>query len=716
MIRPPALLLILILAAHSAAHSAEIPFIDLAGETGRQVVVDREPGQYLGHPTTCLLDDGMTVLCVYPKGHGGGAIVYKRSRDGGKTWSERLPTPASWATSQEVPTLFRTTDAAGKKRILMFSGLYPIRMAVSEDEGETWGELAPIGEFGGIVAMGTMLELNTGPGHYLALFHDDGRFIAKDSKRAKPAVVTLFSTRSTDGGLTWHAPERIFASADIHLCEPGALRSPDGKQIAVLLRENARNKNSFVIFSGDEGKSWTAPRELPVTLTGDRHTAQYLPDGRLFISFRGRTSYYRPETLRNMPTEGDWAAWVGRYRDIVNNHPGEYVVRIADNTKGWDTAYPGVELLRDASILTTTYGHWQEGEPPYILSVRLKGSELDARAAAAPTVELSDDGMAAVDTLHAANASKIWDAAGHDASTDLIRFGDAFYCTFREGSSHVNRDDGKIRVLRSGDGDAWESSDLLEREGIDLRDPKLSATPDGRLMLSIGGADYDGEQLLGRQALVAFANPGERFGELIEASIDARIATANDWLWRVTWDGDETGYGVVSQPRDPTHNAAHLVATRNGTDYELVRTFDLPAKPSEATIRFAEDGHMIVVIRNDDGDQMGRLGVSAPPFTDWHWKVMEHRLGGPNFIALPDATWWLSTRRYTGPPRTIVGLLDPDLAAFEPQIRLPSGGDTGYPGMLVHDGKLWISYDSTHEGESNKTAIYLSTLQLPEKE
>jgi len=68
----------------------EIPLIDLAGERDRQVVVDREAGQYLGHPTTVLLEDGRTLLCVYPKGHGRGAIVMKRSPDGGLTWSERL--------------------------------------------------------------------------------------------------------------------------------------------------------------------------------------------------------------------------------------------------------------------------------------------------------------------------------------------------------------------------------------------------------------------------------------------------------------------------------------------------------------------------------------------------------------------------------------------------------------------------------------------------
>lgn len=135
--------------------------IDLNDDEHRQVVVDREAEQYLGHPTTCLLEDGKTMLCVYPKGHGRGAIVYKRSTDGGLTWSERLPTPANWSTSLEVPTLHRVVDAEGKRRIIMWSGLYPARLAVSEDDGATWGPLEPVGDWGGIVTMGFVEPLKT---------------------------------------------------------------------------------------------------------------------------------------------------------------------------------------------------------------------------------------------------------------------------------------------------------------------------------------------------------------------------------------------------------------------------------------------------------------------------------------------------------------------------------------------------------------------------
>ena len=351
-----------------ARRDFSIPLVDLAAETHRQTVVDREVGQYLGHPTTALLDDGQTMIIVYPKGHGRGAVVMKKSYDGGKTWSERLDVPDNWSTSQEVPTLYRTVDAHGQKRILMFSGLYPIRMAYSEDEGETWSPLKPIGDYGGIVAMADVARLRDG--RYMAFFHDDGRFLRNGGQQTN--VFEVYAAYSDDGGLSWGGPEVVTTHPQAHLCEPGIVRSPDGRQLCMLLRENSRQFNAMIIFSDDEGRSWSDPRQLPGALTGDRHQAIYAPDGRLVISFR--------DMAHDTPTWGDWVGWVGSYDDLVNGNEGQYRVRFMDNLKDADCAYPALELLLDGTIVTTTYGHWSEGEAPYVASVHFTMQEIDTKA------------------------------------------------------------------------------------------------------------------------------------------------------------------------------------------------------------------------------------------------------------------------------------------------------------------------------------------------
>ena len=383
-----------VLPASNPLNALAIPVVDLSHDTTRQTIVDRESGQYLGHVSTVLLEDGKTIIAVYPKGHGRGAIVMKRSTDAGLTWSDRLPVPDSWATSKEVPTIHRVIDADGTKRLILWSGLYPARLAVSEDDGLSWSELTPAGEWGGIVVMG-FVEPLAEPGHYLAMFHDDGRFFTSQNTQQKPVVFNLYQTISTDGGLTWSPPKSIWHGSDIHLCEPGLIRSPDGRELAVLLRENSGNKRSHIIFSTDEAKTWSDPVELPLALTGDRHTLKYAADGRIVCTFRDNTrpknagSFNRNANIDELgldgasPTEGDWVAWVGTYDDLKHQRPGQYRLRLGDNRKGWDTTYPGLEVLPDGTIVATSYGTWTEGEQPYILSTRFTLELTDRYAATA---------------------------------------------------------------------------------------------------------------------------------------------------------------------------------------------------------------------------------------------------------------------------------------------------------------------------------------------
>ena len=446
-------------------HGYTIPLIDLAGQKDRQVIVDREAGQYLGHVTTVLLEDHKTMIAVYPKGHGRGAIVMKRSTDAGVTWSKRLPTPKSWATSKEVPTLHRVVDAKGVKRLIMFSGLYPARLAVSEDDGKTWSELKPLGDWGGIVVMGEVIALKP-RGHYMAMFHDDGRFFTKNGKRYSPRKMIVYKTFSTDGGLTWSFPAKVFERSDIGLCEPGIVRSPDGKQIAVIFRENYRVRNSHMILSNDEGKTWTDPVELPGAMTADRHTLRYAPDGRLVWTGR--------DTCLDSPTKGDWVAWVGTYEDIVKGRQGQYRIRLMDNHKGRDCAYPGLEVLPDDTLVATTYGHWTPGEQPYIVSVRFTLTEIDEIARRKPTL---------TDVFREGVEHDGYPRIRIPAGCVTVKGTVLAFAEGRQGGDHSEND---IIMKRSGNGgETWSGVQVVDQRGkMCLNNPLPVVLRDtGRILL-----------------------------------------------------------------------------------------------------------------------------------------------------------------------------------------------------------------------------------------
>jgi lysophospholipase L1-like esterase len=330
-----------------------LKLVDWSMDRRKQTTVDQEEGQYLGHVSSTLLSDGQTILIAYPKGHGKGPIVLKKSTDGGKSWSERLPTPTNWSSSLETPTLHRVKG----KTLILWSGLYPARISRSEDDGATWTPLEQVGNWGGIVVMG--FTENTRDGRMIAQFHDDGRFFTPDGK-ASP-IFSLYQVQSADDGKTWSQPRAIYASSEVNLCEPGLIRSDDGRQMAVLLRENKRVKQSHVMFSNDEGQTWSEPRELDKALTGDRHTLRRLPDGRIICVFRD---------MSEGPWKGDFVMWVGRYEDLVMSRPGQIRIRLLDNVDSWDCGYPGLEVLPDGTAVAITYGKWEKDKPNFIKSVR----------------------------------------------------------------------------------------------------------------------------------------------------------------------------------------------------------------------------------------------------------------------------------------------------------------------------------------------------------
>ena len=296
---------------------------------------------------------------------------------------------------------------------------------------------------------------------------------------------------------------------------------------------------------------------------------------------------------------------------------------------------------------------------------------------------------------------KIWDRAPHAAFTDLVMFQGRWLCTFREAESHAILPS-TVRILASETGDRWESIACVAEPNVDLRDPKLSAMPDGRLLLVTGASTFTPEgRYLTRSPRVAFSPDG------ITWTAPEKVLAEDHWLWRVTWH-DGVGYAVSKLGDGADPRRGFLYRTTDGRNWSWVTEFFLPGKSwtaSETTLRVMPDGEMIGLIRPC------WIGTSRPPYTDWKFTQIDAQLGGPNFIQAPDGTLWASSRHRHKSDNPVTVLARMTATSYEPVLTLPSGGDCSYPGMVWRDGILWMSYYSSHEG---RASIYLAHISLEE--
>lgn len=311
---------------------------------------------------------------------------------------------------------------------------------------------------------------------------------------------------------------------------------------------------------------------------------------------------------------------------------------------------------------------------------------------------------------HVVAVERIWDRAAHNAFTDLIEFNGALYCAFREGSGHIPGQNGVIRVIRSADRMNWESIALLAEPHVDLRDPKLSVTNEGRLMLNMGASYYHGSDRRGIESRVAFADAeGNRFDAPRKAILPEAMLTGFDWLWRVTWH-DGSAWGCVQQVPTGADRALQLVRSEDGVVYEHVATLEVK-NPTETTLRFLADETMVAMIRRTGTAADGWIGYARPPYTEWRFEPSNERFGGPNLIQLPNGDWLAGSRGNKQPATTDLWWLDLETGKFHDLLTLPSGGDTSYPGFVIDEpqNRLFVSYYSGHQGQP---AIYLATLRI----
>lgn len=350
---------------------ARMPVVDLSGDTFRQTVVAAgTPEVYQGHPTTVLMPNGKTLFAVWCVNHGGRAGPMARSDDGGKTWTRLDATlPPGFTKHENCPSIYRMSDPQGRERLWVFSawigrfGL-PMPSIMSEDGGRRWKEMPPLGEkFRCVMTFSSLVRLKDGS--HLGLFH-------RGPEGKDRAPLEVLQTITKDGGFTWTDPRVVARVPDKNPCEPFVFRSPDGSELCVLMRENTHRGCSLVMFSRDEGATWSEPKDTAWALTGDRHNGVRTKDGRMVIAFRDQAPL--------SPVKGHFVAWVGTYDDIKQGKPGQYRIKLLHGHKLYDLGYPGMELLPDETIVATTYlKYWNDDRKHSVVSTRFTLAETDAR-------------------------------------------------------------------------------------------------------------------------------------------------------------------------------------------------------------------------------------------------------------------------------------------------------------------------------------------------
>lgn len=300
------------------------------------------------------------------------------------------------------------------------------------------------------------------------------------------------------------------------------------------------------------------------------------------------------------------------------------------------------------------------------------------------------------------SVKKIWSQAPHNAFTDLLWHDGRWYCVFREGQAHVSPD-GALRVLTSLDGETWKSAALITAKDADLRDAKISVSPEGKLVLCGAGALHDKSKAT-HQSYLWYSDDGEQWGDAIP------VGEPDYWLWRITWHGKQAyGVGYATGKERNTR----LYKSDDGRKFTpLTPSLYGEGYPNEASLLFTSADECLGVLRRDDKSPHAQLGIAAPPYDDWQWKSLGVQIGGPQILKVDDGRILIAGRDYIGKATTRLWLLDPATAKLTELVTLPSGGDTSYPGLVYRDGLVWLSYYSQHEG---KASIYLAKIQLPAK-
>jgi hypothetical protein len=330
---------------------------------------------------------------------------------------------------------------------------------------------------------------------------------------------------------------------------------------------------------------------------------------------------------------------------------------------------------------------------------------------------------------------KISNKNQHDAFTDLNCLNNQLYLCFRRATDHHSPDGIVVLQRLNLQGKLVEHKEFSLLNS-DLRDPKLTIIDDNKLLLTAYARtkylDKEGNESKISQNIYWKSNDGMHWEQ------QTYFASPFHWCWRLS-KNDNLLYSLAYERkteslylysgRDLKHFEASEKPVLSKTEHDL-------GYPNESDLCFVTEqsnSKAIAIVRRDADTYSTQLGKSLSPYTIWQWQDLPIYLASPKIILCSESDVLIAARyehseltslsenqiqmlEYFGSGNEKIEYKNEQLKTglFKLDLRndkltlllpLPSAADNGYPGLIIQDSSIWVSYYSTPE--SGKTQVYL---------
>lgn len=301
----------------------------------------------------------------------------------------------------------------------------------------------------------------------------------------------------------------------------------------------------------------------------------------------------------------------------------------------------------------------------------------------------------------------LWKTNRHSAFTDLVEYQGQLLCCFREASNHVSPD-GRLVIVQCDLSGQGSTRVFVQLDAVDLRDPKLSIMPDGKLLLCAYGRCFDRSgNWLHSRPICWFSSDG------LSWSTERWFGDKNWWLWRLTWY-QGLAYGLAY---NRSKESLHLYSGQPLRSFYLHQADVLSKQkhalgyPNESDLCFSNDGQAIAIVRRDADSFSAQMGLASFPYKQWKWHDLGIYIGAPAILLENDNNLIVAGRIWQNNRfETAIWQLELASRTLRLKLILPSAGDNSYPGLVRHRNSLYVSYYSSHLDHTS--AIYLASLSL----